>query len=297
MSGDLEKEYEAALKAESIKNNKKAQVEDIIDVAPILGFVTFDMEKLPSKGRFYPVDLKIGIRAATVGEIRDFSLINEQSFQDIDDKLNAICKACINLTTNSGFVYKDLIEEDRFVLLLEIRGLTFPEPEEKIMIPVPNSNEQVELSYNNLKTFELPEYISSKFDAESKRYVFNLKSGSTYSMAPPTIGTMSAINEYIVNQTQSQKQFDKGSLQILPYLTDNWRNLTDKNIKKFGIDMLSMKAKDAAVVLKIAEDMKIGVMPELSYISAEGEETLVPLTFPGGLKSLFSIQDITSEIL
>ena len=42
--------------------------------------------------------------------------------------------------------------------------------------------------------------------------------------------------------------------------------------------------------------MKIGVKPELK-VDHEGEEVLVPLNFPGGIKSLFIISDLSSELL
>ena len=44
--------------------------------------------------------------------------------------------------------------------------------------------------------------------------------------------------------------------------------------------------------------MKVGVKPEMGFpCKSCGEEVTVPLTFPGGIKALFIIPDISSELL
>jgi hypothetical protein len=67
--------------------------------------------------------------------------------------------------------------------------------------------------------------------------------------------------------------------------------------RNFATDLLSIKPAELSLLLKIASDMKIGIKPDLKYTNAEGDETFVPLTFPDGLKSLFIIQDITSQLI
>jgi hypothetical protein len=48
----------------------------------------------------------------------------------------------------------------------------------------------------------------------------------------------------------------------------------------------------------LVEKAKIGVKPEFAFpCDSCGEEVAVPLTFPGGIKALFIIQDISSELL
>ena len=44
--------------------------------------------------------------------------------------------------------------------------------------------------------------------------------------------------------------------------------------------------------------MKIGIKPEMKFpCQGCGAEVTVPLTFPGGIKALFVISDIDSELL
>ena len=53
-----------------------------------------------------------------------------------------------------------------------------------------------------------------------------------------------------------------------------------------------------SIVYRLAEQMKVGVKIEMNFpCNSCGDEVTVPLTFPGGVKSLFIIQDISSELL
>ena len=59
--------------------------------------------------------------------------------------------------------YKDICEEDRFFIILSIRDLTFPEPENKLMLKGEDSSGvsfDVELSTKYFTTENIPEEIS-----------------------------------------------------------------------------------------------------------------------------------------
>lgn len=302
---DLEKDYENIVNANAEQTelgkvtgyNMGEGTATTVTHEDLMGYIELDVNELPSKGKFYPTDFQLYIRAAKVAEIRDFSLINEQLFTDIEEKLNAITKACTKFKTTTGFQYKDLIEEDRFYILINIRDLTFPQPEQRLKCPVPGTSDEIEITSKNLQMSKLPEYIEERYSEEEKCFIFKFKSGRVYKMRPPTIGVMTIINDYIVTNEKEGKLYDKGSLQLIPYIYKNWREVDKKFIRNFATDMLDIPASEASAIFKICSEMKVGVTPELKHINAEGDETLVPLTFPDGLKSLFTVQDITSELL
>ena len=101
----------------------------------ILGWMLLDQTTLPSSGKFYPADCVIKIRSARAKEIRHFSTMDENNYIDMEDKLNAIVESCTQLTApGQRITYRDLLEEDRIVILLSIRDLTFPEPENKLVL-------------------------------------------------------------------------------------------------------------------------------------------------------------------
>ena len=101
----------------------------------VLGWHVLDLEDLPSKGKFYPADTIIKIRSAKAAEIRHFSTMDENNYIDMEEKLNSIVESCAQFNAgDKRMSYKDILEEDRIILLLSIRDLTFPEPENKLML-------------------------------------------------------------------------------------------------------------------------------------------------------------------
>ena len=95
---------------------------DFIKMKQFAGFIDLPLENLPSAGRFYRDDIKIRIRPALVKEIRNFSMIDENNIQDIDEKLNDILISCSKVTFGDSLgSYKDLLEEDRLYVILSIR--------------------------------------------------------------------------------------------------------------------------------------------------------------------------------
>ena len=109
-------------------NKPKADDPEIKKLNDIAGYVKLKLQNLPSQGRFYRDDFEIHIRPASVREIRDFSTMDEESVKDVDDKLNNIIVSCTKIMYgNQRGSYKDILEEDRIYVLLEIKQLTFKE--------------------------------------------------------------------------------------------------------------------------------------------------------------------------
>ena len=265
-----------------------------------LGWIDMQVENLPSEGRFYPIGTSIKIRSARVAEIRHFSTIDEQNIVDIEEKLNAIVKSCTKITVGTRVLsYKDILEEDRIFILLAIRDLTFPETENKLMIEATDSNGKsfkVELKNEYLDIERISEQIENYYDEEARAFLIQTKSAGEVRMAPPTIGVMEEITKFMQTRQRERKNWDQSFLQILPYITQDWRGFNSKAIFEKEIEFQGWTEKKYMIIYRLAEQMKIGVKPELR-VDHEGEEVLVPLNFPGGIKSLFIISDLSSELL
>jgi len=266
----------------------------------VLGYVPLSMETLFSKGRFYPQDASIHVRSAKVAEIRHFSTMNEQNILDIEEKLNNIVKSCIRFESKSKKLsYKDLMEEDRIAVLLAIRDLTFPEPENKIIVQAENSYGQtkdVEIATNNFVANEIPEEIEKYYDVVSRCFRIQTRSSGEILMRPPSIGVMEEVTKYIRTQQESKKRWDQAFIQILPYIQLDWRGFSSKEIFNQEIDFQGWNEKKYMVVYRLAEKMRIGAQPEMQ-VDVDGEDVSVPLDFPGGVKSLFIISDLAGELL
>jgi hypothetical protein len=265
-----------------------------------LGYHSIDIESLPSGGKFYPSDSKMAIRPAQVAEVRHFSTIDEQNLLDIEDKLNHIIKNCVRFTTGTKVLsYKDVLEEDRIYILLSIRNLTFPEPESRLTIKATTRDGEefdAEIDSQYFQLSRVPEEIEKYYDDSARAFAIQTKSFGTILMRPPSIGVMEAVTTYIRVRQVEKKQWDQSYLQILPYLTMDWRGFTDEKIFKGEVEFHSWNTQKYSLVYRLAEKMRIGVQPEM-LVPHGDEEVLVTIGFRDGIKSLFVVQDIASELL
>ena len=211
---------------------------EIQRIQSLTGYIKLDLANFPSGGQFYREDFEIHIRSARVGEIREFSTVDEENILDVDEKLNSLLVNCTKIMYgNQRGSYRDVLEEDRIYLILSIRELTFKEGENKLMMPVGRkkcktgtckSQESVELKTNNLQFNEQDELIEKYYDYENKCFTVPTKSHGELIIAPPTIGVMRAITDWIRKREEGNLPWDKSSLSILPYIQREWRGFNDK---------------------------------------------------------------------
>ena len=252
--------------------------------------------------------MEIHIRAARVGEIREFSTLNEDDIMDVDEKLNSILVNCTKIMYgNQRGSYRDILEEDRIYVILSIRELTFKNGENKLMMPVGKkscpsgtckSQESMELKTNNLQFNDQDELLEKYYDHQNKCYTIPTKNHGEITLAPPTIGVMRAVTGWIRKREEEGKSWDKSSLAILPYVQREWRGFNDNEVFSAITNFQGWNAGKYSLVYRLVEKAKIGVKPEFTYpCQSCGAEVAVPLSFPGGIKALFIVQDITSELL
>ena len=265
-----------------------------------LGYHDIPVISLPSGGMFYPEGTEISIRSAKVGEVRHFSTIDETNVLDIDEKLNQIVESCIRITCSSKRLsYKDILEEDRFYIILSIRELTFPEPESSLKIDhrsKKGEKHQVEIKKDYFQYFKIPAELDKYYDNDIRSFIVETKSFGNISMRPPVIGVMQKITAYIKEKQQKGEKIDQSILQIIPYLHHDWRGFNDKTLFDFEIELNGWSSKKYNLVYTLAEKMKIGIQPNM-LVQIGDEEEEVPISFRDGIKSLFIVQDIAGELL
>jgi len=265
-----------------------------------LGWYNLNMEDLPSRGRFYPKDMEIKIRSAKVAEIRHFSTMDENNLLDIDEKLNSIVQSCTNVSCSSKRVsFKDICEEDRFFIILSVRDLTFPEPENalKVNFTAPSGNSHdIEIKRDYFRYFEIPGDIEKYYDETSRGFVIQTRSYGEIFMKPPSIGVMQEVTKYIRERQEKGINIDQSLIQIIPFISTDWRNFNQKKIFDIEVDMNGWDNKKYTLLYRLAEKMKIGIQPEMKVV-VEDEEASVPINFRDGIKSIFIIQDFSGELL
>ncbi len=300
---DVEPGYKSLGKANSAKNIKRDESEEVQRIKTQMGYTELVLQNLPSAGRFYPFGMKILMKAATVNEIKDFSTLEETNLYDIDDKLNNILVACCRVEMQGKLgSYKDILEEDRIYVILSIRELTFKQGENKLVLPAICSQctheNKFEMKTNNLQYNDKDNTVEKYYSENDRLYYIPTKSVGTLKMAPPTIGVMKEITSYIRKKEEKKEKWDKSFLQVIPYLVKDWRGFSEKEIFDRHVEFQGWSTKKYSLIYRLADMMKLGVKQEFieRCERCEGEVT-VPITFQGGLKSLFIISDPTDELL
>jgi len=302
-----------------VNQTKQVEPEKVLEPVPLVkqdppsmqsGWKNLPVKVLPTGGDFYPDGTQIAIRPAEVKEIRHFSSIDETDMLDIDSKLNMILDSCCTMQfPGEGVVsYKDLKQEDRFFIIMAIRDLTFIKGENRIILsPKTNCGKDncsfkygVELRTGVLTNYQIDSKIYKYYSKSERKFIFTLKkNGKQIKMSIPSIGVLSAITEYVRNSVRTGKEVDESFIKIAPFVFDEWRNLTEKEIDRVYQESINWSKEEFSIYYEMTNLIKIGTKLEISLPCEQcgAREVTAPISFPGGFRSLFVISDIFGELL
>ena len=295
---------------------------EIRQMHELLDYLPLEMEALPSRGRFYQDNLKIYIRAARVGEIREFSMVDEENPSDVIDKMVYILASCTKVMNgNLPISYKDMLDHDRFYVFKRISELTFKHGETSINLPVPNGacktpgckpQKSVLFTSDMLRHAELDPQLEKYYDPDNKCYSIRTKTYGTIQIAPPTVGVATAIKQWAFEREKEKKEWDPSLVQMIPFLVRDWRRLTDKDIFKLATEYSNWDATKFNIVYRFIEILNATAGSSATLIAKCekcGGELEVPLTFQsvtgeggettGGIKQFFvpTLQNLADELL
>lgn len=257
------------------------------------GFMNIPMKDLPSGGIFYPDGTKIFVRAATGGDIRHWSMIDEKELQEIDEGLNYIIERCVQISfpAESGKMatWKDLKEIDRFYLILCIRDFTFTEGHNELKIKV-SENKEVVVHKDNLSFIDISEGMMKYYNPSKKCFTFQGKTPSVgeLNFYFPSVGTTQWLKDYIKRKSQRQEAFDQDFIKIAPMLINDYRNLNDKTYGELVFASMGWGVYEWSIVSNVKKAIEKAISPKMIYNDEEGAEKETPLNFCGGIKSLFT---------
>lgn len=267
------------------------------------GYIEIWPNHFPSTGIFYAENTRFFIRSAQVKEIRHFSTINEQDPFSIDEALNEILKSCLMIRQpNRQMSFKDLKEEDRIYIIMAIRELTFPKGESQLAIKKVcgecGHENEIRLVNDSFEHTGVNEKLLKYYNPETRKFDVQTKSSGVITIAPPSIGVMMEITKHIQKRQQEEKKLDQSFMKILPYMVQDWRGFTESTIKNLEVEFLSWSTTKYNTMYSLTDMCRVGVKETL-HIPCEKcqSEVTTPITFPGGIKSLFIVSDIVGELL
>ena len=258
-----------------------------------LQYFNFDIKELPC-GAFYPSGTVFAVRPAQVKEIQAYSMVDDQNFYDIVEKMNDILQSCVRIKYSDGKMgsYLDVKDQDRLFLIFLIRELTFQQGNSLTVTTRCGCGEelQLELKRDNFSFHEIDEKLDRYFSNSSRSYHFTTVNGKEFELTPPNIGLQKAFTDYILKENNEKRTPNLSFLKIIPFMLAGRTSITYEGIKSKlkefeEIDDISFQFLNAAV-----SKMTFGIK-ELKKKCSCGEEVHTDMQFPNGASGIFVIHD------
>ena len=258
-----------------------------------LQFFNFDIKELPC-GEFYPSGTVFMVRPAQVREIQAYSMVDDNNFYDIVEKMNDILQSCVRVKYSDGKIgsYIEVKDQDRLFLVFLIRELTFQQGNSLTVNSKCSCGQdvQMELKRDHFSFHEIDEKLERYFSASTRTYHFSTINGREFELTPPNIGLQKSFTEYILKESNEKRTPNLSFLKIIPFMLAGRTSVTYEGIKaklkEFEeIDDISFQFLNAAV-----GKMTFGIK-ELKKKCSCGEEVHTDMQFPNGASSIFVIHD------
>ncbi len=258
-----------------------------------LQFFNFDIKELPC-GQFYPTGTIFMVRPAQVKEIQSYSMVDDNNFYDIVEKMNDILQACVRVKYSDGKMgsYIDIKDQDRLFLIFLIRELTFQQGNSLTVTTrcTCGSELNVELKRDHFVYHDIDEKLDRFFSPSTRSYHFSTVNGKEFELTPPNIGLQKSFTDYILKENNEKRTPNLSFLKIIPFMLSGRTSITYEGIKaklkEFEeIDDISFQFLNAAV-----SKMTFGIK-ELKKKCSCGEEVHTEMQFPNGASGIFVIHD------
>lgn len=259
-----------------------------------LQYFNFSVDQFPC-GLFYPKGTLIMVRPAQVREIQAYSMVDDNNFYDIVEKMNGMLQSCVRLKYPDGKIgsYLEVKDQDRLFLIFLIRELTFQQGNElsvKALCPCDNSEVSIELKRDNFVFHGVDEKLEKFFNISSSSYKFRLKNGREYEVTPPNIGLQKAFTDYIIKENNEKRSPNLSFLKIIPFLLSGRSSITYDGIKSKLKEFEEMDDISFQFLNSAVSKMTFGIK-ELKKMCECGEEVRTDMTFPNGASGIFVIHD------
>ena len=259
-----------------------------------IGWLKIDTRTLPTQGLFYPEGFEISIRAARGEEIKHWSTMNDQDINQlsrVDDILNYMIEKCCNVKNPNypGNCWKDLKNVDRFYILLAIKEFTFIDGENELMVPISEDN-QIPVVKEMIDFIKIPEEIMKFYNSDEKCFIFNI-AGNPMKIHVPSLGVNDWLKRYVAQKVNAKEGYDEDFITYAPMLIKDYRGLSQRAYEEMVGASRLWNVKEWSVLAYVTEKLGGATEPKIKYINEDGGEVEIPLTFRGGIRSLFVLSN------
>lgn len=278
---------------------KNAQIRD--------GWLPVDRELLGDRDYFYPSDWKFYIRPATVEAIRNWSMIDDQNGNSIDDVFNEVLKTCLAIKRgdDSPLPWYNVNSWDRFFFILLIRAYTFETGEQKISYTeeCPNCENDVtfELNYDALM-YDMPDpEIIKYYDRETRTWAIDPTEydvdGEVVTFYLPTLEKEANIKSWMIRKLQENRnaKIDPVFLKFLAWIAPKISKdpeISKRQIKQYKAEYESWDVDQFQFWNDVIANITVSPSTSIKSVCPScGEEVTSLIRFQDGVRSLFAVQN------
>lgn len=259
-----------------------------------LQYFNFDIRELPC-GQFYPIGTLFMVRPAQVREIQAYSMVDDENFYDIVEKMNGMLQSCVRIKYPEGRMgsFLEVKDQDRLFLIFLIRELTFQQGNSltvNAICPCDNTEISIELKRDNFVFHEIDEKLKNYYSVNKGSYVFSIKNNKEYELTPPNIGLQKAFSDYIIRETNDKKKPNLAFLKIIPFMLAGRTTITYEGVKAKLKEFEDMDDMSFQFLNSAVSKMTFGIK-ELKKICECGDEVRTEMRFPDRASGIFVIHD------
>lgn len=287
---------------DSIEKNKKTETpKKQVDTTRIvdLQFFSFDIREFPCN-IFYPAGTLFQIRAAEVIEIQSYSMVDDNNYYDIVEKMNDMLSSCVRVKYPDGTIgsYLDIRDPDRFYLIFAIRELTFQQGSNLVVDSVCTCGQTVKIEFKrgSFLFHDINPKISKYFDAANRCFTFETKNDKVFHLSPPTIGLQKSFTDYIVKENAEKKKLNMSFLKIIPFTLYDRTSISYEGIKSKLEEFQKMDDISFQFLNSAVEMMSFGIKKLVKRCQC-GLEVHTDMLFPDGPSAVFVIHDAFDQFI
>jgi len=265
-----------------------------------LQFFNFDSEDLPL-GMFYPKGTTIMVRAAQVKEIQSYSMVDDNNFYDIVEKMNDMLGACVRVKYPDGKMgtFRDIKDGDRYYLIFLIRELTFQKGSVLSVKAECDCGEKIDipLSRNNFEFYGIDDDLEPFFNKNKRLFVLETLNGDIFELGVPNVGLQKSFTEKIVDDYRKKENPNLSFLKIIPFTISHLSKVEDKFINKKLYEFQSMDDNSFQFLNAAVNKMQFGIEKLKGDCEKCGTEVRTDMQFPGGASAIFVIHDAFKKFI
>jgi hypothetical protein len=266
------------------------------------GWIPINRNEMGIRSQFYPSSWEFYIRPATVQAIKNWTAIDEERADVLNNVFNEIIKTCVKISSPEGNISWNQVNSwDRFWFILKVREYTYSTGQSKIEFNDECSECDTEITYvldSKSLFYEFPDddliekyWTGSVWSIDPTEYDVN---HNTITLYTPTLAKDEAIIEWATGQVRAKKKIDENFIKFLVWLLPKAvkdANLLDKQIQKIYKDYKNWDIDMFSFMSDVITNITINPSEQLRVICPNcGMEATSNVQFPNGVKVLFEVK-------